>query len=143
MDQIQKTIHETFELCQIESHFCIFFIAFSDSDDDASLLVGIHCLPCCSNDADDDDLPDSSQQDLIHSVIYDVDLQPEPFGSSISPVMKKSDEISEGRRRSSKKAKRKLDFGSSQPNPTLTQPQPNPNPKLDFGSSPRFCTWCW
>ena len=101
---------------------CIFIVFSDHSDDDASLLlVGIHCLPC-NNDTDDDDLPDSSQQDLIHSVIDDVqvDLQAEPFSFPISPpVMKKSGEIPEGK--SPKKAIR----------------------KLDFGSSPRFYNWCW
>ena len=60
-------------------------------------VLSYHCLPC----DDDNEFPDSSHQDLIYSVIDDVevDLQAEPFGSpaTISPItMKKSNEISSG-----------------------------------------------
>ena len=48
---------------------------------------------------------------MIDDVEVDVDLQAEPSGSPISPVIKKSDEISAGR--TPKKA-RQLDFGGSQ-----------------------------
>ena len=52
MEQIQQTIHEIFELSQIQSQL----YHYSDSDDDASL--GIHYLHYNNDNDDDDDLPD-------------------------------------------------------------------------------------